>query len=291
MRIVRVIGGLGNQMFQYAFACKLKKLYPRERVLLDLTHFKGYDVRSFELDYIFNLSIPTAKFRELILVTSPFSINTTMGQFASSFVRWKKEYYEKEEFKFGYDQQSLMVPGSCYYVGYWFSHHYFEDIQNDIRREFDFKRPLDGENSILKNKIDDCNSVSIHVRRGDYLLYDKYKNICEIDYYKNAINYIKEKVGNPHFFIFSNDIDWCREKLLQYLENYSFSINNDVQNNYIDMQLMACCKHNIIAHSSFSWWAAWLNSNPDKIVVAPSKWINSTAPIGKPQLDDWVLID
>lgn len=123
-------------------------------------------------------------------------------------------------------------------------------------------------------------------------MYDAYKGICDNEYYDKAIAYIKEHVENPHFFIFSNDIQYCRENLGGLMLQSTFVENNDPQNSWVDMQLMSCCKHNVIAHSSFSWWAAWLNRNPNKIVVAPKRWVNSPDIKDKrPQLADWIQIE
>lgn len=294
MKIVNITGGLGNQMLQYAFACKLKHLFPSEKILLDLTNFKGYEWHSYELDYVFDVKIPVASSLQVCRFTIPFSANTNFGStlnkyFGRFFIR--DIYEEKNKDYFLFNPAPFAITKSCYYSGYWFNEGYFSDIKDEILNVFSFKRPLNSYSLNLKKQIESTNSVSIHVRRGNYLLFDEYKNICERPYYEKAIKYMKEHVNNPHFFVFSNDIQWCQENLGDLMDNYTFSENNDPQNNYIDMQLMSCCKHNIIAHSSFSWWGAWLNNNEGKIVVAPYKWKNSEKVMGKPQLDSWILID
>ncbi|MGK4199417.1 alpha-1,2-fucosyltransferase [Fusobacterium sp. HC1336] len=150
-----------------------------------------------------------------------------------------------------------------------------EKMKEEIYHDFKFPVIQDEENIKIKLKIEDTNSVSIHVRRGDYLNSREFKNICTLEYYKNAIKYMKDRLENPVFFIFSNDIEWCKENLNIVGEHYYINWNNKKENNFRDMQLMSLCKNNIIANSSFSWWAALLNINKNKIVVAPKKWTNN----------------
>jgi len=292
MKIIRIHGGLGNQMFQYALAIKLKHLFPNEKVLIDLIQFKGYPWNPYELDKVFARTIPIASFSEVAELAPPFSEYTRCGKYAN--IIYNKLFgnrlrIERERKPFLFDESVLNKDGNCYYDGYWCNQGYFADIRPQILDVFTFKLPLSEQNVRLKTEIENCNSVSIHVRRGDYLLYDEYKNICEKPYYINAIKYINEKVENPHFFVFSNDIQWCKDNLSDIMDNYTFSDNHEPKNNYADMQLMSCCKHNIIAHSTFSWWAAWLNQNSEKIVVAPDIW-NNNYKDAKPQLDEWILI-
>ena len=285
MKIVQIIGGLGNQMFQYAFALKLKHLYPKEKVLLDISDFQIYETRNYELGNVFNVTLPYASKLDKFRVFPYLPIVNKRLDFL------RKEYVEEYERSFSFDEKALQIKKDCYYRGYWFCQDYFVDISDEIRSSYIFKKPLGDENIKLKELIDSTNSVSIHVRRGDYLLYDIFKNICEIDYYERAIKYIKTQVENPHFFIFSNDPDWCTANLFKLIDgDVTFSNNNSDSTNYVDMQLMACCKHNIIAHSSFSWWSSWLNTNPNKIVVAPKRWLNDVKVKNGPQLDSWILM-
>lgn len=295
MKIVKIDGGLGNQMFQYAFACKLRHLYPSETILIDPHNFVGQSDRHYELKYIFDVDIPVANYMQISRFTFPFSYNTKWGgrihaHLGKHFNR--NIYYEKRPDFFNFSSEPLSISGSCYYVGVWFNEGYFEGIKDEIKIVFTFKRPLSISSQETRKLIENSNSVSIHVRRGDYLLFDAYKGICDKEYYSSAIDYIKKRISNPHFFVFSNDIEWCKENLADLMDSYNFVTNKDPQNNYVDMQLMSCCKHNIIAHSSFSWWSAWLNANPDKIVIAPLRWVNSPdIKDSRPQLKDWVLIE
>lgn len=289
MKIIRINGGLGNQMFQYAFGLKLQYLHPDENVLFDLKDFRGYN-RSYELEYVFGLKLPQPSFFQLCRLTFPFSENAFPGNHLYRFrKKYKTEVYDEQEFR--YCEEILNLPGDHYYMGYWANEGYFSDIRDKILDAFTFRRPLCQKSNEYLEQIKHSNSVSIHVRRGDYLRIKLFQGICELDYYEKAINYIKNNVENPHFFIFSNDIQWCKENILNCTDGHYTTVElNDPLNNYVDMQLMSCCKHNIIAHSTFSWWAAWLNRHPEKIVVAPYRWVNRSTPY-KPQLKDWILID
>jgi Glycosyl transferase family 11 len=158
--------------------------------------------------------------------------------------------------------------------GYWQSEKYFIDCSKLIRKDFTFKNELDSYNLKLKSKIDKTNSVSIHIRRGDYvnnLNTNATHGLCSIDYYIKAVNYITERIESPYFFVFSDDIEWAKKNIML---NFpcQFISHNIGSKSYLDMQLMSLCKHNVIANSSFSWWGAWLNSNDNKIVIAPRKW-------------------
>lgn len=165
----------------------------------------------------------------------------------------------------------------AFYEGYWQNEKYWEDIKDIIVEDFEFKKI---ENRKLKQIEDICkneNSVSVHIRRGDYLkpeFFKLYGNICTEDYYKRAINYMKENNPDAKFILFSNNIDWLRKEY----SNYSFIIASDYIDekfpNWYEMYLMSICKHNIIANSTFSWWGAYLNKNHNKIVVGPKTWLN-----------------
>lgn len=293
MKIVKINGGLGNQMFQYAFACKLRHLFPNEKLLIDIKSFQGNTERNYELNYVFNVDIPVATAMDICHFTLPFSSNSKWGSRIHSRLGKffnRNIYVENKINYFKFYQEPLNIKSSCYYDGVWFNEGYFGDIKEKIKEVFTFKRPLNSFYKNIKKSIEESNSVSIHVRRGDYLLYDAYKGICDREYFEKAIIYIKENIENPHFFIFSNDILWCKNNLEPLMDSYTFVDNNDPQNNYLDMQFMSYCKHNIISHSSFSWWAAWLNNNSNKKVIAPYLWVNSKIIKNKPQLKNWILI-
>jgi len=171
-------------------------------------------------------------------------------------------------------RQFLALPDHSYLEGYWGSEKYFKDIENIIRKEFTLKDKPDAINQKMISRIKNCDSVSIHIRRGDYIFDEKtnkYHGVCNLDYYLKAIALVAKKVKKPYFFIFSDDIRWAKQNL--HLKFPCVYVNHNIgKKDYEDLRLMSNCCHNIIANSSFSWWGAWLNKNKDKIVIAPKKW-------------------
>jgi len=291
MRIVKVIGGLGNQMFQYALYLSLKDKFQNERILIDKRLFNSYKLHNgFEIDRVFHLdSVEYATQDEIKLVT--FNVwNYKMQRIARRILpRLETEFIEENEFFY---DNNVFNKGDLYYEGYWQNYNYFKELGSLIRNSFQFKNDLSLLNSNLLNEISkEAQSVSIHVRRGDYLNHKTFGGICNSNYYLNAIEYVKNIFHNPIFYFFSNDFTWCRDVLLPLIgdSKYFFIDWNTKQDSYIDMQLMSYCKFNIIANSSFSWWAAWLNPNKDKKVIAPVKWTQNV--ISKDILPpDWILI-
>jgi hypothetical protein len=166
--------------------------------------------------------------------------------------------------------------------GYWQSSEYFSNIENELRQAFVFRASTDQETERLLRSIVGHESVSIHFRRGDYvsdpLFRQIYGDICTEDYYERAVEYVRGRVADPHFFVFSDDRDWAmRSPVTQKLGSCEIASLPDSLP-WVDMFLMSQCTHNIIANSSYSWWASWLNGHHEKIVVAPSRWINAGAP-------------
>ena len=179
----------------------------------------------------------------------------------------------------------------AYLCGYWQSEKYFKDIREVILKEFTFPIQAVKSNVKLTDQMKLENSVSIHVRRSDYLTEQNlkvYGNICTEKYYSNAINYIEGIIDNPHYYVFTDDLQWAKEYFKG--DNYTIVSENRGKDSYIDMYLMSQCKHNIIANSSFSWWGAWLNQNPDKKVLAPKKWFHNHE---KEEIvcEDWIRIE
>ena len=299
MKIVNIIGGLGNQLFQYAFAVALKTHHPDEEVLIDTSHFhtiffkkyKGRNLHNgFELDSILeNVIIPHASARQLMKLTY-YVPNYLVSRFVRKFLpKRKSEYIELTDFTF--DPNALCMQGNFYYEGYWQTANYFEGIEEDIKRAFKFK-PLDSENLQWIAQMQSQESVSIHVRRGDYINNVGFGGICDLDYYVAAIEYVFSKVNNPVFYIFSNDIKWCEENIIPLLNGAKCKLvnHNRGKDSYKDMELMSFCKVNIIANSSFSWWGAFLNKNDNPIVIAPYKWNNYFNEVDT-YLDKWIKIN
>lgn len=269
MIIAKLIGGLGNQMFQYAAGRMLAKTHNTE-LMLDITGYinqVGITPREFKLD-IFNIQTNIANQIDIDRLKN--------SKFLHKFLN-KNSYIKEKHFHF--DQNILTLPNNIYLEGYWTSEKYFKNIEQIIRQEFTYTNKPDKVNQELMKQISACNSISIHVRRGDYVENERtnqFHGVCGLDYYKTAISYVAQGINNPHFFVFSDDPRWCKKNLhLKYPTTYF--TNNLGKKDYEDMRLMSQCQHNIIANSSFSWWGAWLNQNPSKIVIAPKQWFHDTS--------------
>lgn len=281
-KIVKLNGGLGNQMFQYAFACALAKKFDIGVTLddswfEDVKQHKNVTIRDFIL-HAFNLDYEIATKEDLAQVL-PYKHRTKLQKFLWRFLKIKKYKPDTNYFigknAFSFDRNLFTSDDYFYYEGYFQNEKYFKHLRENFLSGFTLNTPLDEENQSVLNQIFKTNSVSIHIRRGDYITNpDVYKiqgACCPGDYYKKAIKYIVKHVENPHFFVFSDDIQWVKEN---FKIDYPMTIVDFNQNkSWFDLNLMRNCKHNIIANSSFSWWGAWLNKNPNKIVVTPKKWV------------------
>lgn len=279
MVIVKLLGGLGNQMFQYATG---RAVAHRSRVelLLDVSGFEHYDLRRYELDewaIQARVATPEELARAGVATTSPRLLLRRIGR-ALGLVRPLDSF---KEASFAYDSGILQVASPAYLEGYWQSESYFSDVADLLRREFVPKRPFDVSNQAIAIRIHDqgIHAVSLHIRRGDYVTNPhtaQYHGACSLDYYRSAVNYVSERVSNPHFFVFSDDLTWVRENL-----NLDYAMTlvdvNGSDRGIWDMNLMMACRHHVIANSSFSWWGAWLNPNQDKIVIAPKRWFSGAS--------------
>lgn len=297
MKIVNIIGGLGNQMFQYAFALKLKTLF-EEDVYIDIQHFNASIFKSFkshnlhngyELDRLFyGKTLKEAKPGKIWRVSHYIPNYWISRAIRKYFPSRKSEVIEK--LKFQYDPTILEIKGSKYYEGYWQSPLYFDDIRSLVVEEFRFPK-MDEVNQNIANNMNSSNSVSLHVRRGDYINNPGWGGICTLDYYRKAIEIALGEIENPVFYIFSNDIEWCKENLSSFILDASVIYINHNKGNesYKDMQLMTFARCCIIANSSFSWWGAWLNNRDNKLIIAPKRWTNTVDKTNVyPQ--DWKLI-
>ena len=271
MIIARLIGGLGNQMFQYA--CARRAAYVRgARLKLDLSGFKGFGLRRYALGDL-NISAEIATEDEVRRFKRRAHVESLLPRWLRKLLRdWR--YSELREQSFGFDADVLSVTGNILLEGYWQSEKYFADIADIIRREFTLKASPDSANEALANLIESMSAVSIHVRRGDYVAdLDTHRvhGACGLDYYARAVQQIVQNEPHPHFFVFSDDPQWVKEHL-RFPFPTVFVEHNGPHRHCEDLWLMSRCRHNIIANSSFSWWGAWLNPNPAKIVIAPSQW-------------------
>lgn len=262
MIISKINGGLGNQMFQYAIA-KAIAIKHNKTFKLDITAYETYTLHNGYRLNIFNIEENIATEKDVERLKGKENI---FNKILNKFNLLKNVYTEKERTIF---DKGVFLRDDIYLDGYWQNEKYFCDIRDEILKDFSVK-----ENNTLKVKeyleqINNTNSVSIHIRRGDYSKHPEI-GILDISYYIDAINFINTKIKNPTFYIFSNDIEWCKSNF-DFIDNKVFIC--DTKTEVDDMTLMRNCKHYIVANSSFSWWSAWLNENEDKIVIAPKKWM------------------
>ncbi len=290
--ISQVIGGLGNQMFQYAAgrALSLKRGQPLK---LDISGFSGYGLhQGFELQRIFNCSAELASKSEIYQMLgwqSLTGVRAILARPSLNLFRCSRFVVEPH---FNYWPELSQVPNDCYLMGYWQSEKYFRNHSLEVRKEFFFKVPLTGDNAELALKISKVNAVSLHVRRGDYVADPKASRMhgsCSNQYYESAIEYIVDRVERPHFFVFSDDIEWV--KLNLNVDGVCHYVgHNQGAESFNDMHLMSLCDHHIIANSSFSWWGAWLNAKTEKIVIAPKKWFAVEKNTADLLPEDWVTL-
>jgi hypothetical protein len=276
MVVIKVIGGLGNQLFQYALgrAIEIKLGY---NVKFDIGDFETYKLRNFELDKFNTKFELSSKFENILLgnIISK-SIYKIHSLFPSYISISSLNYYLESEFTFV--NNLFEIPENIYLSGYWQSEKYFSEIKSILIDELILKNQPSEENSKYLLKITNSNSISIHIRRGDYIEDISANNIhgfCGLDYYNKSISIIESQIEDPTFFVFSDDIYWAKNNIKTKFNIYFVDINNDKPEE--DLRLMSNCKHNIIANSSFSWWAAWLNQNEDKLIISPKNWFSSSS--------------
>lgn len=289
MKIVNILGGIGNQMFQYAFLVALRESTKAE-VLYDASVFETYPLHNgFELSKRFNITARQAsksEIRELTYYTSSY----LWYRIFKRFPKRKTMLFEPPHGL--YTPELLHDSGNYYYYGIWQNHLYFDAYRDTIKKELSWKEPLDKKNKKVFDEFKEGTTVSIHVRRGDYLKEWRYKNICEIDYYEKAINYIISRgYDKLKYAIFSNDIPWCEKFIIPLLGTVDITMVdwNQGADSYKDIELMSACSINIIANSSFSWWGAYLNIHENPIVIAPQKWTNADARFER-QLPEWIKL-
>jgi hypothetical protein len=274
MIIVQLKGGMGNQMFQFAVAILLAKRW-NSKVLIDtrffemssrseIITFRKFELKVFDNDYKF------VKKRQL----RKFLPNSKLNRFRKKFnLKRPKIYREK---RFGYDPELLDLTPPILIDGYFQTYKNFESNRAEIKGLFKFNHKiLDSLNLKLLKQIENSNSVSVHIRRGDYVSNEQVNmvhGLCTLEYYLKAIAHIKKKGENLRLYFFSDDIDWVKKQFKNFEGEIFFVDQNSDENSWKDLLLMSKCKHNIIANSSFSWWGAWLNDNPGKVVICPNNW-------------------
>jgi hypothetical protein len=266
--IVEILGGLGNQMFQYAMG-KSIALKNGVDLKLDIRGFKDYEWHQFGLG---NLSISAS-------LATDEEIRVFLLREQSFLSRIKRKILNKPSIRFAeknleFDPKFCNIKNPAYLSGYWQSEKYFKEFSEVIRKELTVGIPPSDSNRYILGQIHDILSISLHIRRGNFVdteTVNKIHGTCSIEYYQEAIDFFGKRFSNPHFFIFSDDISWAKKNLFISHEHNFVDINAG-RNDYEDLRLMYNCKHHIIANSTFSWWAAWLNPNAEKLIVAPKQW-------------------
>jgi hypothetical protein len=274
--VTRLIGGLGNQMFQYAAGLALAQRH-RVELKLDVSGFAAYPKRHYELGSFPIRGTPASE-AELAFFgwrrpkVEPRWLARARRYIGSEGKPGPSPIYREQYFHF--DTRVRDLNPTVYLDGYWQSEKYFADWAGLLRQEFTPLAPLEPENAAMADRIDAVNAVSLHVRRGDYVNerdISRYHGICSAEYYQSAVKYIAGRTGDIHLFVFSDDQDWVRDNL-HFTPPTTIVAANPPDRGFRDIQLMARCRHHIIANSSFSWWGAWLDPSPEKIVVAPNRW-------------------
>lgn len=277
MITIKLFWWLGNQMFQYAFGKNLA-IKNNTELYLDTGNFH-HDIRTYELA-IFNMHVKIATKKQMpfyqIEIKNPllfkllYPFQWICKKVDPNYIIENPKHPKIYIWMYDFHPKILTLTWNKYLEGNWQSEKYFEKIKEIIRKDFTLKKLInDQQNKEIIDSIKRTDSVSVHIRRWDYIWSD-FAWICEKPYYQQAIDYITSKIKKPTFFVFSEDIAWCK-KNLNMGENVYFIDWNTKENSYKDMILMSYCKNNIIANSSFSRRWAWLNNNPNKIVIAPKK--------------------
>lgn len=259
MRLIKMTGGLGNQMFIYAFYLRMRRRYAHARI--DLSDMMHYNVHyGYEMHRVFNLP------------KTEFCISQPLKK-VLEFLFFKKIYERKQKSLAAFDKKRLWP--LLYFKGFYQSERFFADMKDEIRAAFTFNSSLFNEKTkgALMQIDADKNAVSIHIRRGDYLEPKHWKttgSVCQLPYYLNAIAEINKKMAQPSYYVFSDDIAWVKENIP--LPSAVFIDWNKGTDSWQDMMLMSRCRHHIICNSTFSWWGAWLDPREDKTVLVPERW-------------------
>ena len=262
-------GGLGNQMFQYAFLLQLREQGYHVEMDTSLYQYIN-DHNGYELNTVFKINEKTKCQKGLHLAWLRLLLKYKWHLLVTS------------------DINCLKAPSNIilrkYVIGYWQNERFFESVKGQLRKKFVFCG-IDEGNLQVAQEMSGCNSVSVHIRRGDYVTLGLL--VQEDQYYDNAIRCIMDRVDDPVFYIFSDDMEEARTIISKYCDRYKIIDWNKGKDSYKDMYLMSKCRHHIIANSSFSWWGAWLNPQKGEIVVAPKDWTSDPAGVC-PQLAYWI---
>ncbi len=275
MVICQLLGGLGNQLFQYA-AGRALSIRLGTSLKLDTSYYKSDPARRYELGH---LNIEAASLTPLYdklfpLLPRRFALAKVLHKISPLLsTPLPNPMVLLQDPETGFDKRFLSVRGNVVLKGFWLSERYFVLIADTLRRELIFRQPPDTQNQAVLREIDATDAVALHVRRGDYVANAKF-NAFDITYYQRAIQAISQQISHPHFFIFSDDPGWTQANIRTKFP-CTYVSHNTGRRNFEDLRLMSRCKHFIIANSTFSWWGAWLSAHTGKQVIAPRQWLTS----------------
>lgn len=281
MIIVKLNGGFCNNLFQYATARALSERN-NDELKLDVEVFRAESLKDiYRLNYlkINEIFATTSEIEKLSNAYPKGILGRVIRKSKIPSVYNKQTHFIEKNNGFSFDKRIYELQGNVYLDGWFSDENYFKDIRDTILKEFELKNGIRDESKLILNKIINTNAVSIHIRRGEFVT-DNFFGALPLEYYYRAVDYIKSKINKPHFYVFSDDIEWVRENLNIVGDSTIVSHNSSrvsihhTQYDYEDLVLIKNCKHNIMALSTFSWWGAWLNQYPNKIVIAPLKAYN-----------------
>jgi len=273
MIVSRLIGGLGNQMFQYA-AGRALALRRGVSFGIDIRAFADYKTHTFGMQ-CFSVNLNEAP--SWLLPNPP--AEGRLQRMLRRLMPTPLNVYSEKTFTF--DAAVLSLPDGVYLDGYWQTEKYFADFSDLIRSDLTVRHAPSAANQAWLGRIAQAHSVSLHIRRGDYISNPAAAAVhgtCDIGYYERAVAYLRHATGvDPVLFVFSDDPDWVAANLCLPYQMHLIR-DNDASANYEDLRLMTACHHHIVANSSFSWWGAWLDGRPDSITIAPVRWFVRDAP-------------
>lgn len=298
MITIKIQGGLGNQLFQYAVVRALSIRFETE-LKLDLSFFENpeyqivYRLNKFNLPFTIATATDYNHLKNLCNIPVLFRFLKRLG--IKIFPYYKKSHLLENEVLMLYKFKN--PPNIDYYLEGWFGDpNYFKEIRETIIKEFNADHMLKPENVILQHEISSNNSVAVHIRRKDYLTNTYFRSLPK-EYYIKSMEQLLNEINSPVFYFFSDDIEWAKEQFsaiqnVRFVESNSisesvWSTTGDIE----DLMLMRSCKHQIIANSSFSWWGAWLNENPSKKVFFPAHWYNDAKAQNQFEINDFIPSD
>ena len=298
MILLHLFGGLGNQLFQYA-AGKALSEHLGDKLKMDKTYYDQKEYENDPLNSFFDVHIYRNILENVFEITAPEASLLEVEGYRPSFTKKVIErldpYYRRSVFKqkgFSFDKHFFSARRNIILKGYWQSENFFKPYESQVRKDLTFRNHIIERNNEMMSFFT-TSTIGIHIRRGDYVanpIISKYHGALGMDYYNKAIKYIVESAGNNiQLIVFSDDIEWCKHNFIQ---KATLFVDKSFHKNHIDeFYLMSRCTHNIIANSSYSWWAAYLNKTKEKIVVAPKNWFSDPTYINEDIIPDkWIQI-